>query len=382
MMSPNRKLGKVSDHVCIREPPVLEPDFWSQRLLSDVAACSAVTASQICHRMALFCTYFCCRGHPGFYIDRYRSKSFASFFRSNIQRCLLVKLLDSRVLGSTGHCCSWTAVSFSSVSNGVQVYSVLTWMNDASKCRALRTFASFVSKETVCIEPDFWSPRLISDVAACSAVTASQICRRMAPFCTLTYLCCPGHPGFYLDRYRSKSFANFFRSNIQRCLLVKLLDSRVLGSTGHCCSWTAVSFSSVSNGVQVYSALTWMNDASKCRALRTFASFVSKETVCIEPDFWSPRLIFDVAVCSAVTASQICHRLAPFCTYFCCRGHPGFYIDPYRSKSFASFFSQTFNHACLSSCLIPGYSLLPAIVAHGQPCLSLPFQMECMCIRH
>ena len=154
------------------------------------------------------------------------------------------------------------------------MYSVLTCMNDASKCRALRTFASFVSKETVCIEPDFWSPRLISDVGACSGVTASQICHRLAPFCT--YFCCRGHPGFYIDPYRSKSFASFFRSNIQSCLLVKLLDSRVLASTGHCCSWTAVSFSSVSNGVQVYSALTWMNDASKCRALQSSRSYITE----------------------------------------------------------------------------------------------------------
>ena len=91
----------------------------------------------------------------------------------------------------------------------------------------------------------------------------------------------------------------------QRYLLVKLLHC---SRAGNLCSQTAGSISRVSGRVRVCSRICGMNDKSKHDILPHLSSFVSKSSECIRARSWSPMLISDVALYSAVTAAfMVCH---------------------------------------------------------------------------
>ena len=187
-------------------------------------------------------------------------------------------------LGSKLWCCPFPgqryytcpSVSFSPVLRGARVCLRLAETNDVSKQKVRRNLSSFVSRSSECIPVRFWSPRCISDVALSSNVT------------TAFMLC------------HSSVFEGLECS---------------LGSKLWCCSFPgqryytcpSVSFSPVLRGARVCLRLAETNDVSKQKVRRNLSSFVSRSSECIRAKFWFPRLISDVALCSAVTiAFMLC----------------------------------------------------------------------------
>ena len=166
--------------------------------------------------------------------------------------------------------------------------SRISGRNDESKQEALRNLSSFVSKSSECIRARSWSPMLISDVALYSAVTAAfMVCHSFVfeglGFPVDSNLWCCSSPG-------------------QRYLLVKLLHC---SRAGNLCPQTIGSISPVSDRVRVCSRICGMNDKSKHEHFRNVSSFVPESSERIPARFWSPRLISDVALYSAVTTEFI-----------------------------------------------------------------------------
>ena len=141
--------------------------------------------------------------------------------------------------------------SFSPVFDRVRVCSGISGMNDESKHEEnLRNLSSFISKSSERIRARFWSPRSISDVALCSAVTTAFMVCQSFVFegleCSLdSNLWCYSSPG---ERY-------------------------------------LYTFSTVLHEVRVCSGLARTNDESKQQVRRKFRSCFSSEVCGMEPRF-------------------------------------------------------------------------------------------------
>ena len=134
--------------------------------------------------------------------------------------------------------------------SSAQVCSGNCGMNEESKDDALRNLSSFISKSSARVRARFRSPRSISDVALCSAVTtAFMVCH-----------------SFVFEGLECSLNANVWHCSSpgQRYLPVKLL---------HCCraaipcSRTTGSISPVVDRVRVCSGISGRND--DCKILQT-----------------------------------------------------------------------------------------------------------------